>query len=475
MSKQIFKNQDKPDELLLIEKLIVEYKFDEARQLIREFEDKGGHTLYDSVFTHFLKCELLLKQGLYEELVTLGEQTYKESLTLGKNLLSIDILLLIANALLWLKQYDKLQDIINQGEELLKSLPQKPLLDYKQKEAYLAWIKGRYYVDLRDLDLALKHLEHSLALREKYGTTQDIIISLGGLSRIFVFVKVDYNRAIEFLERGRVLGEKIGDKWCLGQYFYFMGDIYKVKGELDHSIKLFNLGLKNFNDINNKLMVATTLSNLGEVYKQKGELDRALECLEEALAIRYESGNPRDITTTLDFLIQIQIDKDDLEKAQQYLYQYEQLKNQLNDKEISTVYLLDKALILKKSSRIRDRAKAEEILTQIIEDEELDFEYILTALTNLCELLLTELRMTNDFIVLEEINPLINRLLDIAERTGSYSILCETYLLQAKLSLLSFDMEKAQQFLTQAQQIAENFGLKLLAIRISYEHDKLLE
>ena len=477
MSEKIIKKQDMSEELILAKQLIVEHKFDEAHQLIRKFEEKRGHTLHERVSGHLLKCELLLRQGLYEDLVTLGEQTYKESLGLGKNLLSVDILLLMANALLWLKQYDKLQEIIKQGEELLKTLPQEILSDYKQREASLAWIKGRSYVDFRfkNVDLALKHLEHSLALREEYGTTQDIIISLGGMSRIFIFFKVDYNRAIELLERGRVLAEEIGDKWCLGQYFYFMGIIYKVKGELEHSITLSKQGLAIFNEINNKLMVATILSEMGDVFKQKGELDRALECLEQALALRYEAGNPRDITTTFDFLIQILIDKGDLEQAQQYLHRYEQLKNQLEDKEINAVYLLNKALILKKSSRTRDRAKAEEILTQIIEDEELDFEFILMALTNLCELLLTELRMTNDFEVLEEINPLINRLLDIAERTGSYSILCETYLLQAKLSLLSFDMKKAQRFLTQAQQIAERFGLKLLAIKISNEHDGLLK
>ena len=469
------KKQGIPKELIQVKQLIVEYKLDEAHHLIRKFEERGRHTLHDRVSGQVLNCELLLRQGLYEDLVTLAEQVYKESLRLGKNLLSVDILLLMANALLWLKEYEKLQEIIKQGEELLNDLPQESPADYKQREAYIAWIKGRFYVDLRDYDLALKHLEHSLALREEYGTTQDIIITLGGMSRIFIFFKVDYERAIELLERGRLLSEEIGDKWCLAQYFYFMGIIHKVKGELERSISIFNQGLTIFNDLNNKLMVATVLSNIGEVYQQRGDLERALECLEQALALRYESGNSRDITTTFDFLIQILIDKGELEQAQQYLHRYEQLKNQLKDKEIDTVYLLNKALILKRSPRTRNRAKAEEILTQILENEDLDFEFILTALTNLCELLLTELRMTNDFEVLEEINPLINQLLSITESTGSYSILCETYLLQAKLSLLSFDMKKAQQFLTQAQQIAEKFGLKLLAIKISNEHDGLLK
>jgi hypothetical protein len=83
--------------------------------------------------------------------------------------------------------------------------------------------------------------------------------------------------------------------------------------------------------------------------------------------------------------------------------------------------------------------------------------------------------MTNDLEVLEEITPLITQLLDSAEKSGSYSILCETHLMQAKLSLLTFDIKKAQRFLIQAQHIAERFSLKLLAIKISNEHDLLLK
>jgi len=468
-------SHSEPKELIHAKQLIEVCKLDGARQLLRNFEEKGGNTLYDIVLCHFLECKLLLWQGLYEDLVKLAEQTYKESLGLGKNFLSVDILLIMANALIWLNQNDKFRDILKQGEELLEVLPQELLADYKQREAYIAWLKGRLYVDLKDADLALKYYEHSLALREEYGSKLDIAISLGGISRIFVFFKADYNRAIKILERSLALIKETGNKWGIGNYFYFRGVIHKVKGEIELSIKLFEQGLTIFNDLNNKRMVASILNHLGEAYRHRGDLDRALECLEQALALRYESGHLKEIAIILDKLIQILIDNGDLEQAQQYLHRYEQLNSQLKDKESNLVYLLNKALILKKSSRIRKRAEAEVILTQILEEEDLDFELILTALTNLCELLLTELRMTNDLDVLEEINPLIARLLDNAEKTGSYSILCETYLLQAKLSLLTFNIKGAKRFLTQAQQIAERFGLKLLAIKISNEHDELLK
>ena len=475
MSEKIVKKKEKPEELIFVKQLIDKGKLDEADRLIRNFWEEGGHTLHDSVYCNLLKCELLLWQGLYEDLVKIAEQTYKESLGLGKNFLSVDILLIMAHALLWLKQYDKLQDIIMQGEELLKTLPQELSADYNLREAYIAWIKGRFYIDLRDADLALNYFKHSLALREEFGTKKEIFLSLAGFFRIYAFLKVDYSRAIKTLERARVLAEEIGNKWYIGNCYFYMAGLHKIKGELVQSIKLLEQCLTIFNDINNKRMVADTLNSMGEVYRQRGELDRALECLEQALALRYEGGNPRDITIVLDKLIQILIDKGDLEQAQQYLHRYKQLNDQLKDKELNLMYLLNKALLLKKSSRTRKRAEAEEILTQILEDEDSNFELILTALTNLCELLFTDLRMTNDLEVLEEINPLIVRLLDIAEKTGSYSILCETYLLQAKLSLLNFNIKKAQRLLIQAQQIAGKFGLNLLAKKITAENEDLLK
>ena len=183
----MIKNLEKPEELIRAERLIDDCKIDEADQLIRNFEEKGGHTLHDRVLCHLLKCELLLWQGLYEDLVNLAEEAYKDSLELGKNFLSVDILLIMANSLLWLKQYDKFQDKIKQGKKLLKALPQELPADYKKREAYIDWLKGRFYIDLRDADRALKYLEHSLALREEFGTKMEIAISLGGISRIFVF------------------------------------------------------------------------------------------------------------------------------------------------------------------------------------------------------------------------------------------------------------------------------------------------
>ncbi|GAH26837.1 unnamed protein product, partial [marine sediment metagenome] len=66
-------------------------------------------------------------------------------------------------------------------------------------------------------------------------------------------------------------------------------------------------------------------------------------------------------------------------------------------------------------------------------------------------------------------------MLAIAEKSHSYKVFCETFLLQAKLALLNLDVKAARRFLTQAQKIAESYGIKRLAIKISNEHDELLK
>ncbi|MFX0082772.1 MAG: tetratricopeptide repeat protein [Candidatus Hodarchaeota archaeon] len=544
-----------PKELILIKQLLEECKLDEANQLLKNFEEKGGHSLHSIVLSHLLKCDLLFWRGLHKDVITLAEQTYKESLGLEKNLLSVDILLRMADALVWHKQSDKLNNIIKQVEGLLKVSPQEISEDYKKRKAYLAYLKGWYYILIDEADQALKHLGYSLALREELNAKKDMTITLIAISWVYTFLKSDYDQALKFskqarplaeesgnkwvigyslssmsvkyygkgdlelglmfsdrglavfnsinnefmigihlnnrglayirrgeldralktLERGMIIAEESGIKWLIGFSFYSMAAVYIFKGDLDRGIKLYEQALTIFSDLNIKRWIAGVLNNMGEAYRQRGELDRALECIEQCLALYEDSGNLRRLASIYDYLIQTLIEKGDLERSQQFLHRYEQLNNQLKEKDYNLRYLLNKALLLKTSTRAQNRAESEKVLKQILEDKDEDYELTIKTLTNLCELLLTELRMTNDLEVLEEIKPLIAQLLNIAENTGSFSVQCETYLLKAKLSLLTFDMKEAQRFLTQAQQIAEKFGLKLLAIKISNEHDDLLK
>jgi len=61
------------------------------------------------------------------------------------------------------------------------------------------------------------------------------------------------------------------------------------------------------------------------------------------------------------------------------------------------------------------------------------------------------------------------------EEIAEYSFLSDSMLLQAKLALINLQIDNAKKFLNQAQSIAEDHGLQLLARKISEEHDTILE
>jgi len=514
-----FKSQieeySKSQELTRVRQLIDIAKLDDANQVITQFEEEGGHTFIDIIVCNLLKCELFSTRGLHEEVVKLAEQTYKESLGLKINSLSVDLLLTLALSLLCLYQTEKAHSITKQGEKLLKTLIEGQTGEYKQRKARIAFLKGWIYEQKLDANKALEQFELSLSLREELGVKEEIGMALYGIAHVYIFRKSDYERALKSLKRCLILAEESEGKFAPGGPYFYMAQIYGFKGDLDRSIMYAEQSLQIFRDVNDKYMMARILNSLGESYtikgeldqsirfyeqslelfrefdnkyiiatiykslstsyRMKGEIDRALDYIEESMSIHRELGALEQLATNHDNLIQILIDKGDHERAENSLRDLEQLNSQLKDKRINLLYCFDKALVLKLKSRALNRGKAEEILKELIKEEDLVYESRLMVLLNLCQLLLADLQITNEVEILEEIKPLIKKLLDLSEKSHSFWLLGETYLLQAKLALINLDMKSTRRFLTQAQKIAESYGIKRLAMQISHEHDELLK
>lgn len=472
MNDQVIE-EEKPKELIRVEKLINEGKHKEALQLMNYFEEKEELTPYEIVSCKLLKCELFFQQGLCENVIKLAQQTYEESLDLGNNFLSADALLIMANAFIYLYELEKAADIIKQGEGIIKKLSRKLPKEYQQREASMAYTKGRFYERNLDFDLALEHLEHSLALREKFGTKQEVAESLLLLGYVLGVYKGELDRALECVKQGMVLVKENNNKYHNAWGLNIMAAIYSFKGELDRSIILYEQSLVLFKELNSKTRMTHVLNNIGEAYRKKGELDRALECLEQCLALNNEVGILKSSALFHDLLIQILIDKGDMKRAQQALHDLEQMNNELKDKRINLMYLFDKALMLKTSPRARNRVKAKEILKQILDFENLSFEDSIRTLLNLCDILLNELHKSSNLELLDEIQSYITQILDIAKTQQWYWLLVESYLLQSKLDLIKFDLKRAQETLAQAKEIAEKYNMNQLVERIAIEQKEL--
>jgi tetratricopeptide (TPR) repeat protein len=478
MNKKILKQNGKPEELICAKQLVNNGKFDEALQVLSNFEETGKHNLHEIVSCHLIKCELLYQQGLIEDLVNFAELTYKESLRLGKSLLSVDALYFKAWGLIWLYRIEDATEIIKQGEELLKLLPNKLTTDYKKRKARLIWIMGasnnKIFNLNGDVNVALEHFYQSLALQEEVGDIEETALSIVSIIFNLGVIKGETDMSLKYIGRFLDLIEKkvLKNKHNIALGLSCVKQVYGLRGDFDLSIKYCEQSLEVFKELNNILEIAALYLTLGELHRMKGEIDRALEYGEQSLALFNEAEMLRYSINAHGLIIRILIDKGDVELAQQHLNDIELIKKHLKDKKVNFHYLYHKAIILKTSPRAKNRVEAEEILREIIVEENVNF---LEAILELCDLLLVELSMTNDLEVLQEIESFITQLLDESERMNSYSFLAETYFLKAKLALLTFDLLKARRFLTQAQQIAKKYGMNQLAIKISNEHDELLK
>jgi tetratricopeptide (TPR) repeat protein len=271
------------------------------------------------------------------------------------------------------------------------------------------------------------------------------------------------------------LFQELENKPNLARAYNTIGAVYYAKGEFTQAIENYEQSLKMKKEIGNKQEIAITLNNLGAIFRDQGETEKAYTYLSKSIDLFTELGNDQYSVYNLMYLLLTSIDLDDIQKAEEYLSSIELIAHRNpNNKGIDHKYRLCRAIYLKTSSKDRNKGRAEEILSSIIKEEISDKEVVINAMVHLCDLLIDELRVTEDQSILKEIEQLTKQLLIFAKEQYSHSIIASTALLQAKLELLELNIEAAKRLLVQAELIAQEYGLKLLEQKISAEFDSLL-
>ncbi len=474
-SKEMQRANIESEEIKQSEQLMNEGKYQEALLLLNNFEGRDDITDSDQLSCYLLTSECLNELANYEEVLKFAEKAYQKSQELRDNLRSIDSLEKMAYATMWMGDFEKALNLIKQSEDLLKSLTRCTPLEREQREASIAFIKGTTYLFQGNVNLALECAKKSLELRENVGNKRKLAESLYLMGAIYVTLKSDLDWGLMYIERCQTLAKEINYQRIISKNLRALGVIYYLKGEFKKALKYTEQSLAIAEKIGNKQITSSNLNNIAMIFIYQGDFDKALTYLERSLEIAKEIGSSWSISFATGSIIETLVYKGDIERAQRYLKQLEEINDKEDNKTINSLYRFSKAIVLKTSPRIHNRAKAEELFKQIVQDEMIYADITICALLNLCELLLDELRITNEIEVLNELENLITQLLDIAESTGSNWVLAESYTLQGKLALLSLDLKGARRLLTQAQQIAEKQGMNLLAGKISIEHDNLLK
>jgi len=474
MNDQEIEEEEKPEELIFAEHLIVENKYTEALQVLTELEKKKNIPLNHKVSCLNLQARLLFWIGKHEYSIKISKQAYEESLSLGKNFQTLDALNHMALLHNFQGRFDKAREITIKSEKLFQTFTKESSAEYIRREAHLNLIKG-FLTSRDDANRGLEYLEYSLSLWDKIELRPEKAMTILSIGWILNISKGELDQSINYLEQALAIAEEINHKYGIAFIHLNLGSSYRFKGEINISLKHYENSLILFKEINNRHHIARLYNMIANLLSEKGEVEQALKNIEKSIVISKEIGSFFVMFSALSTAVEIYLENGNRDKAYKYFHDSKKLSEQFTGPNIELWIVFSEAILLKKSQRIRDKAKAEELLKEVLEKSDSDFELTIKTLFHFCDLYLTELRTTNNLEVLDEINPLINRLLEIARNSHSYWILCKTFILQARLALITLDLKEARSFLTQAQLLAEKYGLNQLAIKISNEHDELLK
>ncbi len=342
---------------------------------------------------------------------------------------------------------------------------------------------GGIEYQLRNLDKAISYAERCLSISEPrdYKHSSSMCYDIMGHC---LFKKGFLDKALVYFQKSLEKRLETGYKNLIAQSYYSIGNIYTQKGELKDGLAYYEKILKMPEVKEDNVSKPAYLTTIGKIYGELGDFHTAKKYLIEAFELLNNNEQylfhylnfSVSIIKTLHYIIVLLVENNECKDIEYYLDELYKLSQKYPEmRQYEMMYRLDKAIVLKSSSRLMDKMKAGTVLKKITKEDIIDHEITIEAMTNLCEVLINELELTGDTTIIQEIVILSDKLLEIAQSQYFYDLLAETYFFKAKISLLQLDINNTRLFLMKAQNTANDHGLKRLANKISNEHDSLLE
>ncbi|MBD3189277.1 MAG: tetratricopeptide repeat protein [Candidatus Heimdallarchaeota archaeon] len=507
-----FKSEDNAT-ISQIQDLIQQSKYSQALTKIEKIIQQKELPPKLLLSCQLFKAQVFTRTGSFDEGLAIAQKVYEKIKEEDNELLIIDSLIIQAEALWRLNQVNESLIMIERGEQLIRVIYELNPPLWSEKKAHFLWLKGLIYstknrlddslscyqqsltifVELEkklnvafclnamggiydkkgELHLALKQFQECLKICDEIDNTRGKALSLSNIGVIYRKLG-ELSLALDYCKQDLALKQELQEEREIAYSHCNLGAIYSLQGELELALEHTQKSLKIREKIDDVRNLGYTLRCIGEIYHKMGDYKKALKFFERSLEKNREIKDELKISRALYNLIILQIEQNKLEKARNYFEELTKIDEKHSNQIIHQRVRLAEANLLRTSNRAIKKAKAQEIFQEIAEEKIVDHELTIFAMQNLCELLLEELRNTGNEEVLEEVRTYVGRLIKIAKEQNSYSLLSLSYLLEAKLALLEFDIRKAQELLTESQQIADEKGLQKIAIKISNEHDALL-
>ena len=420
------------------------------------------------------KASVLSNLGFFEQAKSLAQHTIN---LFGETTLSLDekyhLFIIVIDSLWQLGEFDESLLMIERIENKIKNDEKDvPLTLLNKVNAYLSLNKSSIY-SFTDLLKSAEYIERTLEFSEEI---DDEILNARSLYRKGKILTYQGKliQAVSMLEKSLAFGRKLNNYLIMADALVAIGEIHRLRGDFGKALQFYNTALILHQEIGNTYGMAIIYNNVGIVYYSKGDFDNSFEYFTKSLQRALEINFRFTVVESLFYLINILVSKDQLFEAKEHLQVAKDTALDQRDTMIYYYSLLSEVVLLRNENRFSSLGRAYDILQEIISKNLVYQEITIHAMLNLCEILLNELKYSGKEEILEDLDDLTDKLLEIAEQQFSHSLLAEVYWLKGRLALVNADLDKARGFLSTAQSIAEVQNLENLARKISNDHDNLL-
>lgn len=415
--------------------------------------------------------ELLLLESRIQNLSNENEIAYQLAKQAEKQATSISNESLVGKSLveqaevLWrLGKVDDVILLINRIDQMHDTLD----LDIKGK---FLNIKGNTYGLLKgDYDTALKSYYQSLEIRKQLGDLRGIAASLNNIGEVFR-KKGEFNQALQNYQKSLETMKEANNQHGIALVSNNIGETYLKKGELEKGREYFEESLKVNNKQKYRHELAHSLAGIASIYAERGDQRKSISYFEESLT--HHKNRPQCISQTLFTLIQYTIKIDNENLTTKYMKILEELNSSVNLPEIDLRCRLLRALVLKNSTRFKNKIQALTILEEIIHEEIINHHLTILAMKHYCEFLLDEVKLYGDPEAFVEAKDLVGKLQEIAQSQNSFNVLVEALILRAKFAMIEGDLESADVILEQANLITIEKDLPSMQIHVENQQAKL--
>ncbi|MHA2028022.1 MAG: tetratricopeptide repeat protein [Candidatus Kariarchaeaceae archaeon] len=345
-------------------------------------------------------------------------------------------------------------------------IAEKQFLKYHIQELGYAlfWFRTLYQVkggiDARfgNIETAIrafeKCLEISLIMNRK-GLLGGVYNNLGYANNLFGRSEI----ANEYYQKSLQVAEELNSEYHMYYPLSNIGIYYFNKGNMVKAMEYHERALKIATNLGNKAHIASQYRDMSQILRYKGDLDQALTYLQTSLKLREEIGNQIWLTFTLIYLVELSTDLHEHDLAIEYSNQLMTISSECRtNKLINQISRMGEALILKSQARIKPKSEAMAIFKQIIEEDMLDYDTTVNAILHLCELLLFEIKLTQEEEVLIEVHTLTAKLIQIAEENKSHVLIGDILGLQANIAIIEGNFKLALKLYDRALELANKFN-----------------